>query len=58
MTGRMLRNTQQLEEAGVSENIAARLIGHEMKTMTYGLYSGGADFSAKKLAIDKVTYKT
>jgi integrase len=49
---------RQLEEAGVSENIAARLIGHEMKTMTYGLYSGGADFSAKKLAIDKVTYKT
>lgn len=31
----------QLEAAGVPENVAARLLGHEFRTMTYGLYSGG-----------------
>ncbi len=31
----------QLENAQVPENISARLLGHELKTMSYGLYSGG-----------------
>lgn len=31
----------QLEAAGIPENVAARLLGHEFKTMTYGLYAGG-----------------
>jgi integrase len=31
----------QFEQAGIPENEAARLLGHEFNTMTYGLYSGG-----------------
>jgi integrase len=48
---------RQLEEAGVPENISARLIGHEIQTMTYGLYSGGADFEAKRKALNKVSFR-
>jgi integrase len=48
---------RQLEEAGVPENISARLVGHEILTMTYGLYSGGADFEAKRQALNKVSFK-
>jgi integrase len=32
----------QLEQRGIPENEAARLLGHEFYTMSYGLYSGGA----------------
>ena len=31
----------QFEQNGIPENEAARLLGHEFNTMTYGLYSGG-----------------
>lgn len=31
----------QLEQQGVPENVSARLLGHDIPTMTYGLYSGG-----------------
>jgi integrase len=48
---------RQLEEAGVPENISARLVGHEIQTMTYGLYSGGADFDAKDKAINNVSWQ-
>jgi len=48
---------RQLEEAGVPENISARLVGHEIQTMTYGLYSGGADFEAKRQALNKVSFR-
>jgi hypothetical protein len=30
-----------LENAGVSENVAADIVGHEKPRITYGLYSGG-----------------
>ena len=43
-----------LENAGVPENVSARLLGHELGTMSYGLYSGGLDFLVLKEAIEKV----
>jgi integrase len=45
-----------LENAGVSEGVTADIVGHEKKTMTYGLYSGGNSLTVKKEAIDKVKY--
>jgi integrase len=45
-----------LENAGVLENVAADIIGHEKPTMTYGLYSGGASLSVKREAIEKLAY--
>ena len=46
-----------LENAGVSEGITADIVGHEKKTMTYGLYSDGASDKKKLEAIKKLTYK-
>lgn len=43
-----------LENAGVQESVAARILGHELGTMSYGLYSGGLDFRVLKDAIEKV----
>ncbi len=48
--------TTELERAGVSENIAADIVGHEKKTMTYGLYSGGASLDQKRKAVSKVKF--
>jgi len=45
-----------LEGAGVSENVAADLMGHERPTLTYGLYSGGASLALKAAAIEKLAY--
>jgi len=45
-----------LENAGVTENIAADIVGHEKPRITYGLYSGGANQEVKKNAIEKVSY--
>jgi integrase len=45
------------EEAGVQEVIAARILGHALKTMSYGLYSGGVDLETKRAAMEKaLTY--
>ena len=43
------RNTvaTKLENAGVPENIAADIVGHDKATMTYGLYSGGTSTQQK-----------
>ena len=47
----------QLEAAGIPENVSARLLGHEITTMTYGLYSGGGvTFETKKEAIEKLKW--
>ena len=46
----------QLENAGVSEGVTADIVGHEKKTMTYGLYSGGNSLKIKKEAIEQVKY--
>ncbi|NIZ14719.1 tyrosine-type recombinase/integrase [Phaeobacter sp. HF9A] len=47
----------QLEEAGISENISARLLGHELQTMTYGLYSGGVTFETLQDAVEKLDWE-
>jgi integrase len=46
----------QLEQAGVGEGIAADILGHEKKTLSYGLYSSGSSTKQKLEAISKVTY--
>lgn len=46
----------QLEQAGVGEGIAADILGHEKKTLSYGLYSSGSSTKQKLAAISKVTY--
>lgn len=48
--------TTMLENAGVSENIAADIVGHEKPRITYGLYSGGASLEVMREAIEKVNY--
>ena len=45
-----------LEDAGVPENVAADILGHEKTTMTYGLYSGGTSLKTKRAAIEKLDY--
>jgi integrase len=45
-----------LENAGISENLAADIVGHEKPRLTYGLYSGGAEVSVKAAAVEKVKY--
>lgn len=52
------RNTvaTQLENAGIPEGTAADIVGHEKKTMTYGLYSGGTSAKIKLEAIKKIKY--
>lgn len=49
--------TTLLENAGVPENVTADLVGHEKKTMTYGLYSKGNQLPALRDAIQKLAYK-
>lgn len=45
-----------LENAGVPENVVADLIGHEKKTLTFGLYSGGVSLAVKREALAKLQY--
>lgn len=47
----------QLERAGVTEGIAADILGHEKKTMSYGLYSTGSSMEQKLKAIANVRYE-
>ena len=46
----------RFESAGVLENFAARIIGHQVDTMTYGLYSGEIDWDKAVEAMSKVDY--
>lgn len=46
----------QLEQAEVKEGIAADILGHEKKTLSYGLYSSGSSTAQKREAIGKVSY--
>ena len=45
-----------LEPAGVPEGIAADILGHEKKTLSYGLYSSGSSMVQKVEAMAKVSY--
>jgi integrase len=48
--------TTLLENAGVPENVAADIVGHQKNTMTYGLYSGGNSLEVKREALEKARY--
>lgn len=47
----------QLETALVPENHVARLLGHDLKTMSYGLYSGGVSFAVLEEAISHLDWQ-
>lgn len=48
----------QFQRLGVAENIAANLLGHDIPTMTYGLYSGNKlDFTVLQETINKLKWK-
>jgi integrase len=44
------------EDTGVAENVVAHIVGHKLKTMSYGLYSGGPSLAVKAKAIAKLRY--
>lgn len=46
----------ELENAHVSENVTADIVGHEKPRITYGLYSGGTSMAVKREALEKVAY--
>jgi integrase len=46
----------QLEQSGVPETVTAAIVGHEVGTMTYGLYSAGPSFEQKLGAIQTLEY--
>ncbi|GAD57113.1 putative integrase [Limimaricola cinnabarinus LL-001] len=46
----------QFDAAGIPEAISARIIGHDIPTMTYGVYSGGAPFEKKQAALEVLAY--
>ncbi len=45
-----------MDNAGVPEGVAADIVGHAKKTMTYGLYSGGATLDTKRAALARLSY--
>lgn len=45
-----------LENSGISENLAADIVGHKKPRVTYGLYSGGATVELMRDALEKVSY--
>jgi integrase len=45
-----------LERAGVPENVAADIVGHDKPNITFGLYSGGNALEAKAKALALVGY--
>jgi integrase len=44
------------ENLGVNEGLTADIVGHEKKTITYGLYSAGYSLANKAAAIDQLEY--
>lgn len=46
----------QLENANVPEVVAARLLGHEIHTMSYGTYSDGVNLKVLRDAIQKLVW--
>ena len=47
----------QLETAGIAENVTARLLGHDFRSMSYGLYSGGVSFEVLSKALGRVDWR-
>jgi integrase len=48
--------TTLLHQADVTEVVAANIVGHEIKTMTYGVYSEGSSIEQKRSAIANVRF--
>jgi integrase len=46
----------QFENKGVPEVIAARILGHEFPTMSFGTYSGGADLKTLSEAVETLNW--
>ena len=46
----------QFENKGVPEVIAARILGHEFPTMSFGTYSGGADLKTLSAYVEKLSW--
>ncbi|MGP3723927.1 tyrosine-type recombinase/integrase [Cereibacter sphaeroides] len=46
----------KLENAGVAENVAADILGHEKPNITFGLYSGGTSLEVRQAAIELIDY--
>ena len=55
-----LRNTfaTLLEQAGVSEDVSADIMGHKRTTITYGLYSGGTSINQRFEATNRLKFTT
>jgi len=47
----------KLEDVGVPELETARLVGHSLQTMSYGLYSGGMSLVQLRETVEKIRYK-
>jgi integrase len=47
----------QLEAAEVPENHVARLLGHDLKTMSYGVYSGGVPYEVLQRAVECLDWR-
>ena len=45
-----------LQQAGVPEGVAAGIMGHNIPTMTYGVYAEGATLKQKAEAIERIDY--
>ncbi len=45
-----------LERAGVPENEAVQILGHEKLSMSYSVYSLGLDLRGLKKVVEKITY--
>jgi hypothetical protein len=45
-----------MENLGITENVTADIVGHQKKSITYGLYSGGNTLGVMKKAINKLHY--
>jgi len=58
LTFHTLRNSfiAKLENAGVPVNITESIVGHRRQSMSYGVYSKGADMEVLREAIEKVSY--
>lgn len=46
----------EMENLGVPENVAARIHGHKLQTMSYGHYSGGLTLNVMAEALGRVDY--
>ena len=46
----------QLDASGIPEPVTARILEHDIPTMTYGFFSAGAPMAVKRKVIEKLNY--